>query len=81
MEEHNETPACSVNLCENKATEEEHGDLPHWRVTIHYCREHARELEQGTPIGPLGIDPARVRIEPHGTAELRVPSKQPSPSA
>jgi hypothetical protein len=46
----------------------------HWYVTIFYCDEHAREMREGTPLGPTGIDPAKLRVEPVGR---RTPSMQP----
>jgi hypothetical protein len=77
----NETPACSVNLCPNAGTYEETAQTQHWRFIVHYCHEHHRELENGTPLGPLGLDCTHVTIEPLGTTELKVPAMQPSPSA
>jgi hypothetical protein len=72
---------CSINLCPNPAMHEEMVEGRHWRFTVRYCREHHRELENGTPLGPLGIDASHVSVEALGTTELKVPSKQPAPSA
>lgn len=65
---------CSVNLCLSPAVTTEHARVGHWYVTIFYCDEHARELEQGTPLGPVGLDQRKIRIEPLGAV---VPSPQP----
>ena len=77
----NDSPNCSVNLCPNPGMHDEYVESDHWRFTVHYCREHARELANGTPLGPLGLDCTHVSIEPMGESELKVPSMQPSPSA
>lgn len=75
----NDTPACSVNLCPNPSEHQETAETAHWRFTVHYCREHYRELENGTPLGPLGLDAAHVTIEPLGTTDFQVPTNQASP--
>lgn len=72
---------CSINLCPNLGEHDETVEGSHWRFIVHYCREHHREIEEGTPLGPLGLDLRHVTVEPVGESELRVPSKQPSPSA
>ena len=76
----NDTPPCSINLCTNPAVHSEVAQSNHWRFTVHYCAEHHRQIANGTPLGPLGIDASHVTIEPLGTSELRVPAKQPSPT-
>jgi hypothetical protein len=53
---------CSVNDCPRHATHREEGASRHWRMTIFYCAEHARELLEGTPLGYVGLDPARVHL-------------------
>jgi hypothetical protein len=66
---------CSIQNCPAPATTSETGEVAgHWYVTIFYCDEHAREMREGTPLGPTGIDPAKLRIEPVGR---RIPSMQP----
>ena len=77
----NDTPACSINLCPNPGAYDETVEGSHWRFTVHYCREHHREQENGTPLGPLGLDCTHVSIEAMGETELKVPAKQPAPSA
>ena len=68
---------CSMNNCPSPAVHGESAVTPHWTVTILYCAEHHRELEKGTPLGPLGVDPARLVVEPLGTKELVAPKSQP----
>jgi hypothetical protein len=76
-----DSPKCSINLCPNPSAHQERIESKYWRFTVHYCREHHRELEKGTPLGPLGLDCSHITIEPMGESELKVPSKQPAPSA
>ena len=45
-------------------------ELAYWYVTVFYCMEHIRELREGTPLGPVGVDPERVAIEPRGRKTL-----------
>jgi hypothetical protein len=70
---------CSINLCPNPAVHEETAESSHWRFVVRYCTEHHREVSNGTPLGPLGLNASHVTIEPRGTSELRVPSNQASP--
>ena len=65
---------CSINRCVNAATAEESGRIGRWDVTIFYCHEHARELREGTPLGPAGIDGSKVSIDPVGSS---TPPSQP----
>ena len=51
---------CSINGCANLATFSEVGESSHWRFLVHYCAEHHREIELGTPVGPVGIDSSRI---------------------
>lgn len=62
---------CSLHNCPSEAVRVEEGKVGRWRVRIFYCYEHARALEQGTPLGPLGIDPSRLDVEPVGVSEPR----------
>lgn len=57
---------CSINACPRPATFEEFGESAHWRFIVHYCNEHYREIEKGTPVGPVGIDITRVDVEGRG---------------
>ena len=75
-----ESRACSVNFCINPAMHEEVAESTHWRFTVHYCHEHHREIANGTPLGPLGLDASHVEIVSLGTNELRAPAMQPSPA-
>jgi hypothetical protein len=77
----NESPTCSVNLCPNPGIHDDVVEGKHWRFTVYYCREHHHELEKGVPLGPLGLDCTHIGIEPIGASELKVPAKQPAPSA
>ena len=61
---------CSIRNCPRPASETERAESEHWVVTIAYCYEHARELKQGVPLGPMGIDAARLLVEPKGTADV-----------
>ena len=72
-----EKTICSMNNCPQTAVHGESAASEHWLVTILYCAEHYRELRQGTPLGPLGVDPARVVVEPLGRRELVAPRMQP----
>jgi hypothetical protein len=61
---------CSISRCPSPAVHSESGTVGHWAVTIFYCDEHARQLEAGTPLGPIGVDQERVRIESSGVNEM-----------
>jgi hypothetical protein len=76
-----DTPACSINFCINPGVHEESAASAHWLFTVHYCAEHHREIANGTPLGPVGVDPTRVKVQTLGATDLKVPSKQPAPSA
>jgi hypothetical protein len=69
-----ETRTCALNRCPNAAVTEEAGRIGGWNIVIPYCDEHARQMREGTPVGPLGIDPAKVVIEPVGADQ---PATQP----
>jgi hypothetical protein len=60
---------CSISRCLQPAIHSEHGEIGHWYVTIFYCDEHSRALKVGTPLGAIGIDNKRVRIESTDTNE------------
>ncbi len=60
---------CSINACPRPATFEEVGESAHWRFVVRYCNEHSREIEKGTPLGPVGIDTTRVEVVALGTEE------------
>jgi hypothetical protein len=60
---------CSVNNCTRLATHQEVGESAHWLFFVHYCEEHHRQLERGTPVGPVGIDSNRVQIHARGIEE------------
>jgi hypothetical protein len=66
MAENETRETCSISRCLSPAVHSEHGRVGHWYVTIFYCDEHARELQQGTPLGPIGVDTERLRVEPVG---------------
>ena len=72
---------CSISRCMSPAVHSEYGQVGHWFVTIFYCHEHARELEARTPLGPIGIDRARVRIESlDGNDAPLAPDRFPGPA-
>lgn len=54
---------CSISRCTSPAVHSEYGQVGHWFVTFFYCHEHSRELQEGTPLGPIGVDPEHIRIE------------------
>jgi hypothetical protein len=60
---------CSINACPRPATHEETGESAHWRFVVHYCAEHYREIELGTPLGAVGIDPTHVDVHGRGTED------------
>jgi hypothetical protein len=62
-------PNCSVKACPQQAIIKEVAESKHWRIAIRYCAEHARELREGIPLGPVGLDPSCLEIEPVGTKE------------
>jgi hypothetical protein len=70
MSENEVRETCSVNHCLSPAVHSEHGTVGHWYVTVFYCAEHHRELEAGTPLGPLGVDAAKLRVEPVEGSEI-----------
>jgi hypothetical protein len=63
MSETEDHETCSLNNCLGSAVHSERGTVGHWHVTIFYCDEHHRELDAGTPLGALGVDPSKLRIE------------------
>jgi hypothetical protein len=69
MSESEARETCSVSRCVRPAIHTEHGQIGHWYVAIFYCAEHWRELSEGTPLGAIGIDNGRVRIESVDTDE------------
>ena len=62
----NPSKICSIRNCLAEITEFESGKLTHWAVTTCYCHEHFRELQAGTPLGPVGVDPSKVEVESLG---------------
>lgn len=70
MAESETRETCSISRCLSPAVHSEYGEVGHWFVTIFYCEEHYRELEQGVPLGPIGVDPAYVRVESTGRTEI-----------
>jgi hypothetical protein len=67
-----EHSGCSLRECPRPATRSERGRVGHWRIEIPYCEEHARELREGVPLGPLGINPCQLHVDPVGTKVPRV---------
>ncbi|MPZ48681.1 MAG: hypothetical protein GEU75_05105 [Dehalococcoidia bacterium] len=65
---------CSVSNCPQPATTSEKAESEHWRVVIHYCDEHAREINEGTPLGPVGLEGGRLEVRSRGIEEPLVPS-------
>lgn len=63
------TTLCSLNHCASPAVYQEVGESERWYFVVQYCAEHHREAELGTPLGPVGIDPARVWVRPKGIEE------------
>jgi hypothetical protein len=73
------TRLCSLNNCPREAVRTDTGRIGPWQVAIYYCYEHARELEAGTPLGPLGLDMARIDV--HAAQEQPVaPQNFPGPA-
>jgi hypothetical protein len=71
----NETyETCSISRCMSAALHSEYAQVGHWFVTIFYCDEHYRELNAGTPLGPIGIDPSKIRIESYDDQEMPNPT-------
>lgn len=56
--------ACSIDHCPNIATHAETATLGSWYVTAHFCDEHYREMEKGTPLGGLTLSGERLVVEP-----------------
>ena len=63
------TGHCSINSCPQLATHREVGESPHWLFVVQYCDEHHREIELGTPVGPVGVDPSRTMVHARGAEE------------
>ena len=63
------TNSCSINNCPNTAVSEEIGESAHWLYVVHYCQEHHRQIEKGTPVGPVGIDVTRIEVRAKGVEE------------
>ena len=72
--QHESRAICSVNHCPQPATITEKAESEHWRIVINYCDEHAREIDKGTPLGPVGLDPARLEVTSRGTEETKMPN-------
>ena len=70
MNESEARETCSINACPRPATQTERGPIGHWYFTVFYCDEHYRQAQQGTPLGGVGIDPAKVRIEAPETSGM-----------
>jgi hypothetical protein len=73
-----ESRQCCIMNCPQPATESESAHTEHWRLILHYCDEHARELRKGTPLGPVGIDPSRIEVQSKGTQELPTTTAVPA---
>ena len=69
---------CSIRACTRTSTHEEIAASPHWTVVIRYCDEHHRQLELGTPLGPVGIDPSVLEVRPVGASEPQTGGITPS---
>ena len=71
---------CSITACPLPSIEIEEAISEHWRFQVSYCAEHAREIRKGVPVGPVGLDPTRIVIEPLGTAEPQPSGLMPGPA-
>lgn len=60
---------CSVNNCPEPAVTSDSGEIGQWVIVIPYCAEHARELEEGTPLGSVGLDASRLEVRPREGTE------------
>ena len=70
-------PLCSITACPEPAVDSDQDEVGPWLVTIFYCSEHARERDEGTPLGPVGVDSSRVRVEALGTSEPQAGGRSP----
>ncbi len=76
MEESKTRETCSINGCPSAAVHTEFGEVGGWFVTIFYCDEHARQMREGTPLGPVGIDSSKLRVEPLGSDTQQSPENR-----
>ena len=70
MTESETRETCSISRCLSPAVHSEFGEVGHWFVTIFYCDEHYRQLQAGTPLGPIGVDNERIRVETTGRESI-----------
>jgi hypothetical protein len=68
---------CSITNCLEQAVQEERGESEHWQFVIHYCHEHARQLNLGTPLGPAGLDASKLDVVPKGVKEPATGGRMP----
>jgi hypothetical protein len=72
------TGGCSINNCPRPAVAQEVGESAHWTFIVRYCQEHHREIEKGTPVGPVGIVVTRLEVHPKGADEPATTGIMPS---
>lgn len=66
-----ETPSaslCSIISCTQAGVSTMEAELAGWTITAHFCHEHGRQLEQGTPMSGAGLDACRLTATPLGEA-------------
>jgi hypothetical protein len=71
---------CSIGACREPAVDSDQDEVGPWLVTIFYCAEHARERDEGTPLGAAGVDTSRVLVEPVSGSEPQSGGRMPAPA-
>lgn len=73
---------CTILNCPQVAVAYDQCEIGDWVLRVFYCTEHQRELNRGTPMGGLGLDPMRIEISASETSaprsDLGLPSIGPA---
>ena len=62
---------CTILHCPQLAVAYDQCEIADWTLRIFFCKEHQRELNAGTPMGGLGLDPTQIEITSVETARPR----------
>ncbi len=53
---------CTILHCPQLAIAYDQCEIADWTFRVFFCKEHQRQLNGGTPMGGLGLDPMRIDI-------------------
>src|SRR5690349_17531379 len=53
---------CTILHCPQLAIAYDQCEIADWTLRVFFCKEHQRQLNGGTPMGGLGLDPMRIEI-------------------